>query len=82
MLAGGGGHNKPVKKAGKKKKAPTAEEDRLRRLLLALIKEFVLPANPERGKQLLGALYGEGDPNDSLEGLYAEPDDESEVDME
>ena len=57
---------------GKKKRAATAEEDRLRQLLLALIYEFVMPVNPERARELIKLVYPEGDPNDSISDVAAD----------
>jgi hypothetical protein len=66
LLAGGGGHNRPKPK-GKKKPASTANEERLRAILIAVIREFVMPANPQRGSELLAELYSdEADLNDDI----------------
>jgi hypothetical protein len=68
LVAGGRGHNKP-KKTGQKKRASSAEEDRLRQILIAIIEEFVRPSNPQRADELLKQVYPAGDPNDSLDDL-------------
>lgn len=62
-------HNKP-KKTSQKKRASTAEEDRLRQLLLVIITEFVRPQNPARADELLKQVFPEGDPNDGLVGIF------------
>ena len=80
LLAGGlRGHNKP--KTGKKKSASSAEEDRLRALLIALIREFVAPTNPQRADALLALVYpaGEHEINDSLEGIGRQGDGERQA---
>jgi hypothetical protein len=77
LLSGGKGHNKPPKK-GKKKAASTAEEDRLRQIMITIITEFVAPHNPERAKELLKQIYPGGDPNDSLDGLLGDSEDDSD----
>jgi hypothetical protein len=77
LLAGGKGHNKP-KKIDQKKRASSAEEDRLRQILIVIINGFVVPVNPQRAAELLKQIYPEGDPNDSLVGaLDAAEDDAS-----
>jgi hypothetical protein len=67
---------KKKKAAGKKKKG-NPEADRLRALLIEIITEFVMPANPERAKELLTMLYQE-DPNDSLHGAFGDDEDEND----
>jgi hypothetical protein len=53
------GRMRNVPKAkGKRKRAATAEEDRLRQILLALINEFVMPVNPERAGELISGRQG------------------------
>ena len=79
LLAGGlRGHNKP--KTGKKKSASSAEEDRLRALLIAIIREFVAPTNPQRADALLALVYpGEHEIDDSLEGIGRQGDGERQA---
>ena len=79
FLSGGKGHNQP-KKTGKKKRGASAEEDRLRQLLVLIINEFVLTSNPQRATELLKVIYPEGDPDDSLEDLGGVDDDFAEID--
>src|SRR5215471_12703685 len=67
LLAGGQhGHNQP-KKTGKKKPASTANEEWLRALLIIVIQEFVMPANPQRARELLKQVYPPDDFNDHLD---------------
>jgi hypothetical protein len=78
LLAGGQrGHNKP-KRVGKKKTASSTEEDRLRKILVALIREFVMPANPQRADALLKLVYpgGEEDLDDDLDDIGRDRDDD------
>jgi hypothetical protein len=78
LLAGGlRGHNWP-KPTSKEKSTSPAEEDRLRALLIALIREFVAPMNQGRADALLAQVYpaGEQDLNDSLEGISDRDGDE------
>jgi hypothetical protein len=79
-LLAGKGHNKPPRKigTGRPKRASTAEEDRLRQILILLINEFVAPVNPRRASELLKQVYPEGDPNDSIAGMLDESDAEAE----
>lgn len=78
LLAGGmRGHNKP-KPIGKKKRASSAEEDRLRTILIQIITEFVRPANPQKADQLLHQIYPAGDPNDDLGDLADRDSDDAD----
>jgi hypothetical protein len=80
---GGKGGNKPPRKIAtpKRRRPSTAEEDRLRQVLIAIINEFVAPVDPQRAAALLKQLYPEGDPNDSLDGMLDDAqDEESESD--
>jgi hypothetical protein len=69
----GMGHNKPKppSKTGKRKRASSAEEDRLRMVLIAVINEFVMPVNPQKAAELLAQFYPSylPGPDDSLNGL-------------
>jgi hypothetical protein len=83
LLKGGAGGNKPPRKMPvKKKRASTAEEDRLRQILIMLVNEFVMPMNPQRAAELLKGLYPEGDPNDSLEGIGDNEDADADADAD
>jgi hypothetical protein len=64
----------------------TASEDRLRAVLLKVVKKYVLPTNPQEAGELLGEFYPTWtpEPNDSLDDLRlggeGEEGDEAEAD--
>ena len=60
---------------GRKKRGATAEADRLRLELVAIIDEIVQPTNPKRAAELRAALYLT-DPNDDISDIGDNDDDD------
>jgi len=76
------GHHKQPKKPGKKKRGASAEEDRLRALLLEVIAEAEAgPITPQRAAELRKQIWPAGEEmNDSLNGLFDEDKNDDDDD--